>query len=305
MAESKNNPKLRTFKPGEIIFNEGEVGDYTYIIKQGSVKIVTQHKDKSVTLGVLKDGTCFGEMAVITDAPRVASAIAETTSQIYVIDKMHIKAMMDSISPLFRAIINTMIKRVRGLNAFAAEKASLTHPMISTAHLLLLIGESHNENVPEQMVGGQDNLGGMNLIVNSSAPTPVTDDFHIPLKIIHQQIKNILGYTDTGANKILEKFVKLRLAKIENANRKQLFIFNPIDFVDNTKEVLKFIDNEGNNEPKAELEYIDLNELSTQLDLRPQRILDAIYNGRISAEAILLKRHVVMQSIETHGRQLF
>ena len=30
MAESKNNPKLRTFKPGEIIFNEGEVGDYTY-----------------------------------------------------------------------------------------------------------------------------------------------------------------------------------------------------------------------------------------------------------------------------------
>lgn len=304
MADSKATPKLKSFKPGEVIFNEGEVGDYTYIIKQGSVKIVTQHNDKAVTLGVLKDGTCFGEMAVISDAPRVASAITETVSQIYVIDKSHIKNMMESISPLFRAIINTMIKRVRGLNAFAAEKASLTHPMISTAHLLMLIGESHNENVPQTTGGNPD---GMQIGTNQpgQAPEPISNDYHIPIRIIHRQVKDILGYTDAGAHKILEKFVKLRLAKIENANRKQLFIFNPIDFVTNTREVLQFIESKGNDEPRAELEYVDLNEIAEQLDLRPQRILDAIYNGRISPDAILLRRHIVMQTIENQGRQLF
>lgn len=302
MSEKANGPKLKTFKPGEVIFNEGEVGDKTYIIKQGSVKIITHYDDKAVTLGVLKNGACFGEMAVISDAPRVASAICETQSHIYVIDKSHIDKMMSEMSPLFRAIINSLIKRVRSLNAFAAEKASFTHPMIAVAHLLTMIEKTLPD--PTQQANNPLNNG----FSMPDAAIEVSDEereAQIPMKELIQHIKNILGYTDHGAGKILQKFVKLRLAREEVAHRKQVFSFKPHDFVKNTREVLHFLGDNGHDGPTAELEYVDLNELAEQLDLRPQRLLDAIYNGRITQDAILMRRHMVMRSIEEQGRQLF
>lgn len=301
MAETPSAPKLKTFKPGETIFNEGEVGHKTYIIKQGSVKIVTTYDDKSVTLGVLKNGACFGEMAVISDAPRVASAICEVQSQIYVIDKSHIDRMMDDMSPLFKAIINSLIKRVRGLNAFAAEKASFTHPMIAVAHVLTLV----EKTLPKV----SDTVGSApNVPYGGPAEIEVAEEdreVQITVKRLVSYIKDILGYTEHGANKILQKFVKLRLARMEVANRRQVFTFKPHDFVKSTAEVLNFLGDTGHEGPTAELEYVDLNELAEQLDLRPQRLLDAIYNGRISQDAILMRRHMVMQSIEEQGRQLF
>lgn len=303
MSEAASGPKLKVFKPGEVIFNEGETGDKTYIIKEGSVKIITHYDDKAVTLGVLKNGTCFGEMAVISDAPRVASAISEVQSHIYVIDKSHIDKMMAEMSPLFRAIINSLIKRVRSLNTFAAEKASFTHPMIAVAHLLTLVEKS----TPNELDTSSNNPLNNGFMAPDSAIDVVDEEkeAQIQMKDLVDHIKNILGYTDHGAHKILQKFIKLRLAKQELAHRKQMFTFKPHEFVKNTREVLHFLGDKGHEGPTAELEYVDLNELAEQLDLRPQRLLDAIYNGRISQDAILMRRHLVMRSIEEQGRQLF
>jgi len=289
-------PKLKSFKPGEVVFNEGDIGTKTYIVKTGSVKIIAQYDDKSVTLGVLKNGACFGEMAVIAQAPRVASAICEVHSEIYVIDKGHIDKMMSEMSPLFRAIVLSLIKRVKGLNAFAAEKASFTHPMVSVAHLV----EMMSKHELDQKVTGNSYSSNA---TETDAKNSVEDE--ILLKNLVQKLKDILGYTEHGAKKILEKFVKLRLAKIESFERKQYFIFNPVDFIKNTKEVLGYLDYRGIDGPTAELEYVDLAELATQLEILPQRLLDAIYNGRISPDAILMRRHVVMESIESQGRQMF
>lgn len=296
-------PKLATFKPGETIFSEGDKGDKTYIIKQGSVKIITNYDDKAVTLGVLKNGACFGEMAVITDAPRVASAVCETKCHIYVIDKQHIDKMMEDMSPLFRAIINSLIKRVKGLNAFAAEKASFTHPMMAIANLLMLIDKS----MPVEPKAAESNAMGLPMgeIVSDNDSPKEDREVQIIVVDLIGYIKNILGYTDHGANKILQKFVKLRLASFDVARRKRVFSFKPHEFVENTNEMVKFLGDQGKEGPTAELEYVDLNELAEQLDLRPQRLLDAIYNGRISQEAILMRRHMVIQSIEDQGRQLF
>lgn len=290
-------PKLKTFKLGEVIFKEGEVGDKTYIIKKGLVKIIAQHDDKSVTLGVLKNGACFGEMAVIADVPRVATAICDVQSQIYIIDKVHIDNMMAEMSPLFRAIILSLIKRVKSLNVFAAEKASFSHPMISVAHLIELMPNAGS--IPET-TSTNNFLGGSDLIEDTSHPA----ESEIFLKELVKKLKDILGYTDHGANNVLQKFIKLRLARIETVDRKQYFICSSTDFVASVKEVIDYLDDKD-NVPTAELEYVDLEELAEQLDLRPQRLLDAIYNGRISQKAILMRRHVVMNSIKEQGRQMF
>jgi len=64
----------RTYKDGEIIFNENEPGVGMYIIESGKVYIKVGKKGKMLAL--LSDGDFFGEMALLLESPRTASAIA-------------------------------------------------------------------------------------------------------------------------------------------------------------------------------------------------------------------------------------
>lgn len=66
----------KTFNPGDIIFCEYEPGNEMYIIVEGKVLITKIIKDKEATLVTLGEGDIFGEMAIIENRPRTATAIA-------------------------------------------------------------------------------------------------------------------------------------------------------------------------------------------------------------------------------------
>ena len=66
----------RTYNAEEIIFNEGDPGAGMYIIENGHVNITLGKEGK--LLAVLSDGEFFGEIALLSDTPRTASAISST-----------------------------------------------------------------------------------------------------------------------------------------------------------------------------------------------------------------------------------
>lgn len=67
----------RTYQPGEVIFREGEPGAGMYVIKHGAVNIVIQLPDGTEqVLAQLADRQFFGELALLDDAPRSATAVA-------------------------------------------------------------------------------------------------------------------------------------------------------------------------------------------------------------------------------------
>lgn len=66
----------RKFKKDSFIFCEHEPGDELFIIQQGKVKITKLLGGREVLLAVLKGGDIFGEMAILENQPRSASAIA-------------------------------------------------------------------------------------------------------------------------------------------------------------------------------------------------------------------------------------
>ncbi|MDZ7266827.1 MAG: cyclic nucleotide-binding domain-containing protein [candidate division KSB1 bacterium] len=73
----------RHFKAGETIFWEGEPGVGMYIIQHGAVAICKHSRnDVRETLVRLHDGEFFGELALLDESPRSASAIAEENSRI-------------------------------------------------------------------------------------------------------------------------------------------------------------------------------------------------------------------------------
>jgi SulP family sulfate permease len=77
------------YKAGEIVFREGDKGDTIYMVAQGSVSILLDigeghWKKRIASFG---DGVFFGEMALLEDKPRSATAIAEEETELYAFKK--------------------------------------------------------------------------------------------------------------------------------------------------------------------------------------------------------------------------
>ena len=65
----------RMYQTNETIFNQGDPGMGMYIIERGAVEIVSEPGKR--TLAELREGEFFGELALLDDSPRSASAVAK------------------------------------------------------------------------------------------------------------------------------------------------------------------------------------------------------------------------------------
>ncbi|MEE9117059.1 MAG: cyclic nucleotide-binding domain-containing protein, partial [Calditrichia bacterium] len=70
----------RTYKEDEVLFHEGDPGAGMYIIEKGRVNITLGKEEK--LLAVLSDKEFFGEIALLSETPRTATATAVTNSSI-------------------------------------------------------------------------------------------------------------------------------------------------------------------------------------------------------------------------------
>lgn len=80
----------------EVIFREGDLGDAFYLIVTGSVRISTLVPGVGEeALTILREGEYFGEMALIDDAPRSASAIANDDTMLLCIGKDDFRKLLE------------------------------------------------------------------------------------------------------------------------------------------------------------------------------------------------------------------
>lgn len=92
-----------TAEKGEVIIEQGAVGDYFYFLKSGRCVISrkpTPHS-KDIRLGVLEKGEIFGEDALITDAPRTVSVVALTDVTLLRLDKKQFVSLIKTPSLAF------------------------------------------------------------------------------------------------------------------------------------------------------------------------------------------------------------
>ena len=74
---------LRTYHRHETIFKQNELGLGMYIIRSGSVDIVQERRDGTEhPLAHLEHGDFFGEIALLIESPRSASAIASEATEL-------------------------------------------------------------------------------------------------------------------------------------------------------------------------------------------------------------------------------
>jgi putative peptide zinc metalloprotease protein len=69
--------------PGETLIEQGEIGDAFYALGSGQVDVVRDGE----TVTTLGPGEHFGEVALLTDAPRNATVIAHTPARVFRLDR--------------------------------------------------------------------------------------------------------------------------------------------------------------------------------------------------------------------------
>lgn len=102
-----------TYQPGNQIFKEGDKGDRAYLIERGSVDISTRKDRRFFRITTLGEGDLFGEMALIDDEPRTATATALEETCVISIDRDLVDAELANDNPIIKHLLRLMLRRFR------------------------------------------------------------------------------------------------------------------------------------------------------------------------------------------------
>jgi len=102
--------RFRLFEAGEVIFSEGERGAEAYVIKSGKVSITQSSARELPPIG---PGQIIGEMAVISDMERIATATATEETVCVALSRLAMRRMMDSVDLEMRTIIQFLVDYIR------------------------------------------------------------------------------------------------------------------------------------------------------------------------------------------------
>ncbi len=99
-----------SLEAGEILFVESEKNNEIYVVLEGNVKLFGIVRGFEYVIDVLGPGEIFGEMSLIDNAPRMASAITETKSKIL---RVTADSLFESVGPsLLQKIFESIARRI-------------------------------------------------------------------------------------------------------------------------------------------------------------------------------------------------
>ena len=113
--------KTENFAEMESFFIEGQASDRMYLLVEGEVSLLRNKK----TLDIVKAGEIFGEIAVITQQPRSATAIARKFCQVLVMDARQFQQALQATPEFALMLMNIMNNRLRLTLALMKQTASL------------------------------------------------------------------------------------------------------------------------------------------------------------------------------------
>jgi EAL domain-containing protein (putative c-di-GMP-specific phosphodiesterase class I) len=103
-----------SLRAGEALFREGDAPTTAFLIESGEIEVTMLRANERVTLSRLGPGDLLGEMAVIDDAPRTATARALTDCLLFPIDRAQIGERRATTDPIIRSLLEGQLKRYRG-----------------------------------------------------------------------------------------------------------------------------------------------------------------------------------------------
>ena len=153
----------RVFNPGEIIIKENSSADAFFIIYEGLIEIFKKFEDEDeIVLGVHSNGEFFGEMAILDEGPRSASARALKKTTIMIISQEGFEKVVSSAPRIAYFIMKELSTRLRQTGALLVwelkrKQKELDEAYIETVKMVVRI----IENDPSYMQGHSERVASI------------------------------------------------------------------------------------------------------------------------------------------------
>lgn len=99
----------RTFRDGETIFRPEERGDCAFILRSGKVEM----RERGRAVEILRPGEIFGELALLDDQPRTASAVAAGPVEVIPIDRALFEVLMRDDPDFALTVVRLLARSLR------------------------------------------------------------------------------------------------------------------------------------------------------------------------------------------------
>jgi CRP-like cAMP-binding protein/ferredoxin-like protein FixX len=113
LAVLTEGAQLKSCATGETLFEEGAAADGLYLIRRGSVTVSRRIGGKDVVLSYVAAGNYVGEMALLSDAPRMGTVKAAVATEAIVLDGARFKAVVARHPKLRETIEGRFLDRIR------------------------------------------------------------------------------------------------------------------------------------------------------------------------------------------------
>jgi CRP-like cAMP-binding protein len=126
----------KEFAKGTTLFKEGEAGKDMFVLQSGRIAISKRVRDVEKTLAILGPGEFFGEMAIIANKPRNATATVTEDAKLLVIDSKTFEAMIRGNAEIAVRMIKKLAERLSEADA-QIENLLMSDPSSRVVHQLL------------------------------------------------------------------------------------------------------------------------------------------------------------------------
>ena len=138
----------KEFAKGTVLFREGEPGKEMFVIQAGRVAISKQVREVEKILATLGPGEFFGEMAIISNKPRNASASVADDAKLLVIDPKTFEGMIRGNSEIAVRMIKKLAERLSEADA-QIENLLLSDPASRVVHQVIQACQSRGRPTEE------------------------------------------------------------------------------------------------------------------------------------------------------------
>ena len=238
------------FPAGDFLFQEGEVGDCAYIIETGLVEVSIQKNDRKLIIATLGEGDLLGEMAIIDNMPRTATAQAIEDTQVVAIPLAYVHQKVDYSDPTVKFFLQIVLERYRDVHSRLMQVfEGLSPSSDETYHELYASTTNVVKNLMAQYLDLQDRM-------LSAVNTSLDESEHHHDDATAWQAKNLLEAEQALTNAMRNEEFRVDYQPIVNLKSRQIVgcealvrwqhpqkgIIYPSDFIEQAENIGLIVD---------------------------------------------------------------
>ncbi|HEY7126853.1 MAG TPA: Crp/Fnr family transcriptional regulator [Ktedonobacterales bacterium] len=151
LAPLQKKLRERRMQRGEILFFEGEPGEWMYSIQSGLIKVFKTSADgREQVLRLFHAGDSFNEVPMFDGGPNPASAMAMEDSVVYGLSRQDIQTLLKENPVFARSVIQVLASRLRNLVGLV-EDLSFRHVKSRVARALLMHSSELAPGIPHRL----------------------------------------------------------------------------------------------------------------------------------------------------------